>query len=102
MKKLIAQELNISGQPITGPLSGISTVGDVISKVSSFLIPLAAVILVFVLIWGGYDFMMSQGAPDKLKAGKAKITAGLIGFALLVFAYFITNLLASIFGFNGI
>jgi len=99
---LLTQSLNISGQPIQGPLDSIETVGDVVNRLTSFLIPLAAIILIFVMIWGGYDFLMSQGAPEKLKAGKAKMTAGIIGFVLLVLAYFITNLLAKIFGFNGI
>lgn len=104
---LLAQSLDIGGQPIKGPLeiqgvTGEITIADIISQIVKFLIPLAAIILVFVMIWGGYDFMMSQGSPDKLKTGKAKITAGLIGFVLLVLAYFITNLLAKILGFNGI
>ena len=101
--KLLAQNLKINGQPINGPLdSELNSVGDVVNRISSFLIPLAAIILVFVLMWGGYDFITSQGSPEKLKAGKAKITAGIIGFILLVFSYFITNLLATIFGFKGI
>ena len=102
-QNLLAQQLNISGQPITGPLGDdMNSVGDVVSKISTFLIPVAAVILVFILMWGGYDFISSQGAPEKLKAGKAKMTAGLVGFILLILSYTITNLLAKIFGFSGI
>ncbi len=104
---LLTQNLNVGGQAIRGPLDvgqkgGEITVALIISRVTSFLIPLAAIILVFVMIWGGYDFLMSQGTPEKLKSGQAKMTAGLIGFVILVLAYFITNLLAKIFGFNGI
>jgi hypothetical protein len=97
---LIAQSINISGQPITGPLVGISTIGDVVNKVMVFIVPLAGIILLFVFILGGYDLMMSQGAPDKLKAAQGKIVTGLIGFILLIAAYLIVKLIALIFGFG--
>jgi len=100
---LLTQSININGQPITGPLQGINTLGDLINKVTVFIIPFAAIILLFVLILGGYDLMMSQGNPEKLKAGQGKIMAGIIGFFLLIASYLIVKLISLIFGFgNGI
>jgi len=101
MKPNLAQSINIGGQPITGPLQGINSLGDVVNRVMLFLVPLAGIILLFVFLWGGYDLMMSQGAPDKLKAAQGKIVTGLIGFILLVAAYLIVRLIATIFGFGG-
>lgn len=97
MKNHLAQQINISGQPIEGPLRGINTLGDLVNKVVELLIPLAGIILFFVLIWGGYDFLMSQGNPEKIKGAQAKITTGIIGFVLLIFAYVIVKLIAKIF-----
>lgn len=97
---MLAQNINISGQPIEGPLENINTVGDLINRLLSFLMPLAAIILLFVLIWGGYDFLMSGGTPDKIKAAQGKITAGLIGFFILIFAYLIVKIITFIFGVN--
>jgi TRAP-type C4-dicarboxylate transport system permease small subunit len=59
---------------------------------------LAGIILFFVLMWGGFDYVTSQGAPDKLKTANAKITAGVIGFVLLVLSFLITRVIAYIFG----
>ncbi|MGB9883248.1 MAG: hypothetical protein ACPLRN_01905, partial [Microgenomates group bacterium] len=59
------------------------------------------IILLSVLIWGGYDYMMSQGNPDKIKNAQAKITTGLVGFGILVFSYLIVRLIATIFGLQG-
>ena len=95
---MLAQNINIGGQSISGPLENINTVGDLINRLLSFLIPLAGIILLLVLIWGGYDFLMSGGAPDKIKSAQAKITTGLIGFFLLAFAYLIVKIIAFIFG----
>ncbi len=104
MNNYLVQQLQISGQPIQGPLQSplnnqpINTLADVINILLTFLVPLAAIILFFVLVLGGYQFMFSQGNPEKVKSARAKITTGIIGFILLILSYFITSFVASIFG----
>ncbi len=101
MNRLLAQ-LTIGNEKINSPLDPkLQTVGDVVGRITNFLIPIGAVILLFVLIWGGYDFMLSQGSPDKIKSARLKITTGLIGFVLMVFAYIITKFVANIFDLGG-
>ncbi|GAB4219195.1 MAG: hypothetical protein Fur009_4140 [Candidatus Microgenomates bacterium] len=107
MNKLLAQQVNLNGQTIEGPLKipGVSadkiTLGAIISRILEFMMPLAGVILLFVLIWGGYDYILSQGNQDKVKSAQAKITTGLIGFILLILSYFIVRLISFIFGLQG-
>lgn len=98
--KLLAESINIGGQEITGPLEGIDNLGQLVSKLMVFLIPFSAIILFFILLWGGIDLMTSQGVPDKIKAGRGKIVAGLVGFILLVSSYLIVRLISVIFGFG--
>ncbi len=111
MEKQLAQILEIktpgstvsTSVKLTGPLVGINSLGDLINLALSFLVPLAGVILFLVIIWGGYDIMMSSGNADKVKSGQQKITAGIVGFVLLASSYFIAKLLGWIFGVgNGI
>lgn len=92
--------MTVGGQAIQGPLVGINTVGDVVTKIMEFLIPLAGIILVVVIIWGGYDFMMSQGQPEKLKGAQAKITTGIIGIVLLAVSFLLVKLVQLVFGLN--
>jgi hypothetical protein len=99
--QLLAQQLTVGGATVNGPLKGIGTVGDLISTLLSFLFPLAAVILALIIIWGGYDFLLSGGEADKIKSGKAKITYGLIGFVLLTLSFIAAKLIGSIFGLGG-
>ena len=105
MHKYLAQKVCIGGQCVEGPLptgpGGINTVGDLVNRIVQFLIPLAAVILLLVFIWGGYDFMMSQGNPEKVKSAQAKLTTGIIGLVLLLMAYALVRLISSIFGLGG-
>lgn len=91
-----------AGIGISGPLDPqIQTVGDLVSRIMQFLIPLAIVILFFVFISGGYDLLLSRGNPEKMKSAKAKFTAGIIGFILMVSSYMIVKLVAVIFGLEG-
>ena len=102
--KYLAQQLIIGDQKttISGPLdASVSSLGGIITKALSFIMPMAGVILLFVLISGGYDYMMSQGNADKIKAGQAKITSGIIGFILLTVSFLVTRLIAKIFGLGG-
>ncbi|MEK7070627.1 MAG: hypothetical protein AAB966_02365 [Patescibacteria group bacterium] len=99
--KYLAQTIKINGQSIQGPLDGIDTISDIINNVLPFIISIAAIILFFVLVWGGYDYILSQGRPEKVKAGKAKITTGLIGFGLLILSFLMVRVIAVVFGLGG-
>lgn len=102
MKKLfLAQKIEINGQSIEGPLEGINNIGDLINRILPFLITFSGVILLLVLIWGGYDFITSQGDAQKVKSAQAKITTGIIGFVLLIISYLLVRLIAKIFGLEG-
>lgn len=96
----IAQNLSIGGQAIQGPLVGINKVGDLVSKLLEFLIPLGGIALLIVIIWGGYDFIISRGTPEKIKSAQAKITAGVIGFVLLTISFLLIKLIEKIFGLD--
>lgn len=104
-KIIISRGPDPSGNPVSpveiyGPLENINTVADVISIVLKFLYPLATILLFFFLMWGGFDFMTSHGDPEKVKAGKAKISAAVTGFILLLLSFFVVKLLAVIFGLS--
>ena len=97
---LLAQQMTINGVTINGPLNiggGPITITSIIARVMTFLIPLASIILFASIVWGGYEIMMSQGDAGKLKEGRAKLTTGVVGFIILVLAYFITRLIAEVF-----
>lgn len=102
MKTLFAQSLNLGNQTIQGPLdSSVDSLGKIISKGLGFILPMAGIVLLFVLISGGYDYMISQGNAEKMKSAQAKITSGIIGFILLISSFLITRIIALIFGLGG-
>ena len=105
MPNYLAQKICIGGQCIEGPMptgpGGINTIGDLVNRVVQFLIPLASIILLLVFISGGYDFMMSQGNPEKVKSAQAKLTTGVIGLVLLLLSFIIVRVISQIFGLGG-
>ncbi len=109
-KNLLAQQLHLPnatpGAPdviIEGPLRpelAAAGVGGIISMLLSFLYAIAAVILFFLFVWGGFDILTSQGNEEKVSSGGQKITSGIIGFILLLLAFFITRVVAFVFGLD--
>lgn len=96
----LTQNLSIGGQAIQGPLQGINTVGDIVSRLLTFLIPIGGILFLLVFIWGGIDIIMSQGSPEKWKTARLKITYALVGFVLLAVAFLLVKLIETIFGLN--
>jgi len=96
--RYLAQQVKINDQIIEGPLQ-FNTLGEIVSRVVNFfLIPISGVILLLVFIWAGYDFMTSEGNPEKIKSAQAKITSGIIGIVLLVLAFLIVKVVELILG----
>lgn len=92
--------VEIKGQLVL-PGGKEATLANILNVLLPFVITLCTIILFFIFVWGGYDFMMSRGDPGRVKAARAKITAGIVGFVLLVLSYFIVNLISYIFGIGG-
>lgn len=78
--------------------SKYGNLGSMIGKLLPYVMVVAGLILLFMLITGGIALMTSAGDPNKTKEGSGKITAGLIGFLIIILAYFITQLVEVVLG----
>jgi len=86
--------------PVIGPKDGsrFNNIGDVISEVWKYIIPLAGIAMMFMIIAGGFEMMTSGGSQEGLASGKSKITMGIIGFFVVFLAWFIIRALEQMFG----
>ena len=109
MIKLLAQRLIISTAPeqagrqvpafeIEGPLKNIEKIADLVNIILQFVYPFAAIVLFFQIVWGGYDLLLSQGSPERIEAGKKRITFALLGFIFLVLSFLAVRFISRVFG----
>lgn len=72
----------------------------VIGNAIKVVFALAAILIIFFLIWGAIDWVMSGGDKEKVGNARKKITSALIGLALLAFVFVIASVLGRIVGFD--
>ena len=80
-----------------GPFTDL---GTLISALLPNILTLAGVILLFLLIFGGFSYIINAGKGDSQGAGKGKdmITWAIVGFILIFAAYWIMEIISYITG----
>lgn len=73
-------------------------IGSIVSSLVNYLFPLAGLLLLLYLIFGGFSLMTSGGDPKAVQAAKSKITNALIGFIIVFASYWIVQILGTILG----
>jgi len=87
------------GTLICNPLqSGATTITDVVNLVlKNVVLPIGAVIVVFMIIYSGFLFVTAQGSEDKIKNAKQTFLYTIIGAAVLLGALVISELIQKTF-----
>ena len=92
------------GESFFGPsgsfLTQLTGVGTLASVLLSNAIIIAGIVLIFLLIFAGIQIVSGSGDPQKIDQAKQIITAGIIGFILVVAAFFIVRLVESSLGLS--
>lgn len=85
----------VNAEDIPSP-TDLETIGDLITKVSGIVTPLAVLGFIFSVIYAGFVRMTAAGNPEK--EGKSmKIAVGAaIGFAIIALAPLLVKLLANL------
>lgn len=60
------------------------------------LIQAVAYVSAFFVLWGGVQYVISLGEPDKISNAKSTITNAIIGLVIAIFAVAIVNFIAGI------
>jgi hypothetical protein len=81
-------------------LSQLSDVGTLVSILLSNAIVIAGILLIFIIVFSGINMISGSGDEQRVEHARQVLTAGVIGFILVVAAYFIVRLLESSLGFS--
>ncbi len=82
---------------IPNPLTGVSSISDLVYKVVQVVVDLSYVVIAFFLLLSGFKFVVAQGSDTKLEDAKKTFFYTLIGAALIIGAQVIVSILQGIF-----
>lgn len=89
-----------NGVPTVAELSDLWVVGVNIVDIVLFVTSVASV---FFLIYGGIQYIVSQGQPDKLTAARRTLTYAIVGLIVAILARAIVQFIAmNIFGASSV
>jgi len=81
-------------------ISGFETPGAFITTTFPLLFGFAGLILFVMLIWGSMEILMAAANPKLAESGKKRITNAIIGFLILFSAFWIAQIMTTIFGLD--
>jgi hypothetical protein len=79
-----------------------NTIGYILSKAFPLVLGFAGLGLLLMLISAGYTFLTSAGDAKKMEQGKQRLTNAVVGFFIVFAAYWIVQLVGTIFGLTSI
>lgn len=90
--KEIAQLTLPNGTTLDNP-QGFRTdwhsLGDVISSGYELVIYVAGFLMVIWFFWGVFEYIFAGGAKEKLGKARSRITYAIVGFVIVILAFFI-------------
>lgn len=72
------------------------------NTILTYSIGIGGVVAFLLIVFGGFQIILSAGNPEKIKAGKEMITSAIAGLLLIIFSVFILRLIGvNILGIPG-
>jgi hypothetical protein len=80
----------------------VGSLPNVITAGVRIMVIFASVLLFIFLVWGGIQWLTSGGDKNNVEAARNRITAALIGLAIVALAWAIQAILSYFFGLQGL
>lgn len=80
--------------------TGAAGISKFLSNFITLIYTISAIVLIFMLLWGAFDWMTSEGNKEKLQAAQNKIISAIIGILLFAVAFAIIQVLGAFTGFT--
>jgi len=86
----------------TAPNFAGENIGDIVSSLILYLFPLAGILMLLYLLFGGYKYMLSRGDPKALADARDTITTAVVGFIIVFVAFWIVQIVGVVLGIEQI
>lgn len=80
----------------------ITSLGDATSKLVDPIFSIAAALVVIYFLWGAFKWLKSGGNKEEVAGARQIITHSIIGFIILMFAFFLLQFIPQFFGLTGL
>ncbi|MBI2039678.1 hypothetical protein HYT18_01270 [Candidatus Microgenomates bacterium] len=80
--------------------TGAGAISNFLSRLVALIYVFAAIILIFMLLWGAWDWMTSEGDKEKIQSARNKIINAFIGILLFAVAFAVIRVLGQFTGFT--
>lgn len=84
------------------PANAVTQLDNTISTIIGVLTLIAFIYFVIQVILAGYSFISGQGDEKKIESARKRLTNGILGITIVVVAFGITALLATLLGLGNI
>lgn len=79
---------------LTNPL-GTTDVRVIIGNIIQALLGITGSLALLMFVWGGFQWLISGGSPEKVKKGKDTLTWAAIGLVVIIMAYVMVSTVVS-------
>ncbi|MBU1000687.1 pilin [Patescibacteria group bacterium] len=85
--------------PNFGPCpAGLTEIEEVFSNIISVVVGLGFIAMLMMLVWSGFQFLVSGGEPKALQAARQASIWAILGIVFMIAAWLILQLIASFTG----
>lgn len=92
----------IQGNPAINYVPAGFAIADVINDVAEISIYIGGALMFFWALWGVFDYIRAEGNKEALAKARKKIQWAIVGFVILILAFFVSDLLIPIVARSGI
>ena len=88
------------GYCIGDPVYPDRNLGRLVNDLMPYVFAVSGLVLLFMIIFSGYQLLTSAGNPEGMQKGKSRLTAALVGFIIIFAAFWIYQLIGVIIGYD--
>lgn len=80
--------------------SGASAISMILSNLVTLIYSIATIVLIFMILWGAFDWLTSGGDKEKLEHAKSRLINAFVGIMLFAIAFAVIQILGKFTGFT--
>lgn len=80
--------------------TGAGGISQFLSNLVALFFSIAAIVLIFMLLWGAFEWIISEGDKEKLQSAQRKIISAIIGIILFAVIFAVLAVLGQFTGFK--